>query len=448
MIVGSQNRKLLTLMMLASWLPGLAAQEARRPRAVFMTDGLPIARLAQAPEDAEGVNSSSNETATEPPNLQTVELVQKRIGDISNDVSMEAAVKERLLATLTELVTQLKRKRAADDELAAIEKALDSMADSKRLAQRQAEEEAEATIPDSRWLPIEKLYERKAEAASSLAAARQELDGIVEQIDGREQRIANLPDEMTRTRDEIESLNASSVAAVEGDLESQIFNARTRLREAKLEAAQAQLSAFERERAMLEAQKELLPLQRKAAEKIVALEEAELAIWGNALSKKRQYQIEQDLTLHEQELPELGMAKDESLVLRLKKQWLTLVEETEAIQRRISRAEDVKADLSKTLAGAEFTIKNSRDTGRGLSSSDGIDLQLKRRSVPNEAELKLQIQELDEEIQTTRDLKAQVELTVEGLADDPESLVSTGGGGALAPPGARPARERAWLRSV
>ncbi|MEQ8846023.1 MAG: mechanosensitive ion channel [Phycisphaerales bacterium] len=229
--------------------------------------------------------------------------VQERIAQVEADESLEAPVREALLAPLRAAAAALE---ARDQALAERQQLLDAAASAPgRLEQLRAELDQPVALPefdDFGQRPADEALEAiralLAEAEARLAAAEAEQDRLRTEAATREVRLAEGPAQLVALREDLTEA-ATALATLPEDPDDPVAQVRRWQQEAEAAALAARIARLEAELASYSARRDLLPLRRTlaqrkaatAAEIIGTLREAETEA-ANRVARQAQQQAE------------------------------------------------------------------------------------------------------------------------------------------------------------
>ncbi|MCC9658115.1 mechanosensitive ion channel [Rhodopirellula sp. JC737] len=377
----------------------------------------------QAEDGGTGTAETGGDTAIIKPkhrdDLSTVDAVAAEIEKVNNDAGMDAEFKTKLLETLNSLQQVLKSKQEAINSIAAGEKSLLSLADEKKRYKSLASQETSAQTPVvDRYMELEQIQQKQAEANLALGAARSKLQKVEADILARKDRLEKLPELIVEQRKKIEELSTQTVGELSGDPDGQLRAIREVELKERLEEARQRLAMFQQEQTLYESQSDLMPLMKTAAEKEVAEAEAKARAWSAILADKRQSEISKDLDRYKQELSKEGKSPDNSLILSLENSWLKIAGEKDRINRMF---DDEKAELDSLMTrDAEVTKKIEENAAgkNGQSSTLGVELLLLKNKLPPLGPIRARVDELRQRVEKNRALHTQLELTLEGILDN------------------------------
>ncbi|TWU04022.1 mechanosensitive ion channel domain-containing protein [Neorhodopirellula pilleata] len=365
--------------------------------------------------------ASGAETETTPPSvipLTNAEAVATEIKRVTDDVTLDENMRERMLSALKEIDAMLANQRQAANELAAYKKSLSRIAIDKEIASRNANREiSQPPEINGRALSIEELKQYEIKAGANLAAAREDLQQADLAITNRKRRLEKLPGEIAARRRELEVLEASSIGELSDDPGGTFRRVRETLRESQIASTRQTLDALQAEQLLLESQVDLLPLRKAAEAKNVI--EAELAYnqWSAFIQKLRQNQVTKELKEYQSEIEKSGGDVNASQALKLKDEWVEIIGETDQADRMLAKEEVETKKWAENLAKTELDIAEANISGEQLSSGVGLQLQLMKNRLPSVQAISRQIATIDENIEQRRELQRQVELTLEGIDD-------------------------------
>ncbi|WP_404310042.1 mechanosensitive ion channel domain-containing protein [Neorhodopirellula lusitana] len=375
-------------------------------------------RFQSEAESGKGTPGKAPAVSIDPESLTNPEAVAAEAKRITEDTSLDSNLRDRILASLKDIDTTLAKQRTAADEQAAFKKSLSKIAIDKGIATRNAKREVKPTEEvNGRSMSLEELKQYEIKASTNLAAAREALQKADSAIIARKSRLEKLPGEITKVRQEIDALEASSIGELNDDPNGQLKLVREAGRRAEIAAAKQRLESMQTEQLLLEAQVDLLPLRKEAEEKNVLEAEMEFNRWSAVIQKMRQNQVTIELQKYEKELERTNTDASISQVLKLKDIWVKIIGETDQTDRLLTkeRAETVK--WAERLTDTQKKIAEANTEGEQLSSSVGLQLQLLKNRLPSTTSISRQIATIDQVIEERRDLQRRVELTLEGIDD-------------------------------
>ncbi|WP_037246144.1 mechanosensitive ion channel domain-containing protein [Rhodopirellula baltica] len=374
-------------------------------------------------DDATGTAASGGGTADAKPkatnDLNSVEAVAAEIESVTNDANMDPMLKNRLLESLKSLQAVLTARQEAVNRIASYEKSLLSIAEEKRRFKALANQEVSIQAIDvDRYMAIEQIQQKQAEASLSLDAARSKLQKIESDITARKETLEKLPEQIVQTRKEIESLTGETIGEIKDDPDGRLRHVREIETKAKLDEARQRLAAYQQQQTLLESQGDLLPLMKTATEKEVAEAEAKARAWSATLAKKRQSEIAKDLKEFRRTMEADGGDPSESLILSLEERWMRIAGEKDRISRSLNDERAELDSLSDRRTKITTNLEENITASGGLTSTLGVELLLLKNKLPALAPINSRIAELRKSIETNRALQTQLELTLEGILDN------------------------------
>ncbi|MFG0286843.1 MAG: mechanosensitive ion channel domain-containing protein [Rhodopirellula sp. JB044] len=375
----------------------------------------PIQASGTSTEEDAGKTETSKPAEQVP--LTNSEAVANEIDRVSKDDSLDPMLRDLIVTSLTELGKVLGVKQTASDAIAGYEKALARIERDKRDAKEESERPLEVPDEFDDYLTIDELKQKLILAKSDVVAALEKSQKADAAIATRKARLEKLPGEISALRQEIETLESSSVGELNDDPEGQLRHVREALLAAQLASAKQRLDAALREQMLHEAQAELLPLQSAAAQRNVRQAEMVQDRWSAILQMQRQSQIETELQDYKEEIVKAGGSTDSSQILKLKDVWIEIIGETDQADRMLAK-EKIQTDTwADRLTETQSQIAEANRTGERLSSSEGLQLQLLKNRLPSLSQIGDQISKIDQTIDKRRDLQRQLELTLQGIDD-------------------------------
>ena len=360
--------------------------------------------------------------ATEPtspedrPPLTTIESVTKRLEQVQANAAVPEETRQRLVETLTGILDALRRRAAETEEAASHQQAIDDVGERLTRVRAGAERPVEPVGGPPAFLPIGRVREGKAEADAELAAAREQLQRTQRTIQERQTIKETLPTQIQEQRNRIAELEATAVPVPAEDPDGELLQARQALRAAEIEAARARLQKLNRYQQRIEAESELLPLEEQAARNAVQRAEAEAKAWSEALSRRRESQLQEELRSYRQALEQAGIDPQTSLVLgrdELREHWLYVVGETAAYEQLVARETSQVDAFRETLSGFQEQIREHREAGRSLGGSLGLRLRLEKNSLPPIRQIQQAIREIDDKIERAELRRSDATLVLE-----------------------------------
>jgi len=362
--------------------------------------------------------TATTDPAGEPVSLTNADAVAQEIERIKADESLDPMLQDRLLASLDELVKVFAAQQTAADALATNQKSLDRIENDKVIAEEAAAQKLVTPEEiDEEGLSVDEVKRNELEANTVLSAARERLQKAEAMIVNRKARLEKLPAEISGLRREIETIESSSSGELNDDPDGRLRAVRESLRTSQLTVARQKLETLLREQMLHEAQSELLPLQRAAEERTVGQAELDYDQWSRLLKKQRESQIRNSLSDYQDELDTNGGDSENSLILRLKDEWIQIIGETDQADRMLAKEKLDTDKWSKSLIETQTQIDDAIRSGESLSSGVGLQLQLLKNRLPSLDHLSDQIVSVDTLIEERRDLQRQLELTLEGIDD-------------------------------
>ncbi|WDQ19284.1 mechanosensitive ion channel domain-containing protein [Rhodopirellula sp. P2] len=374
-------------------------------------------------DDSSGTAATGGGATEAPPkpksDLSSVEAVAAEMESVNNDAILDPMLKNRLLESLKSLQAVLTARQEAGNRVASYEKSLLSIAEEKkRYKTLAAQDVVVKPIEADRYMAIEQIQQKQAEASLSLDAARSKLQKVESDITARKETLEKLPEQIVQTRKEIEKLAGETIGEINDDPDGRLRHVREIELKAKLDEARQRLAAYQQQQTLFESQGDLLPLMKTAAEKELAEAEAKAQAWSATLAKKRQSEIGKDLKDFKRQLEAKGDDPEDSLILSLQERWIRIAGEKDRISRTLN---DESAELDKL---SERRTKISKDieeniaTSGGLTSTLGVELLLLKNKLPSLTPINARITELRQDIESNRALQTQLELTLEGILDN------------------------------
>ncbi|WP_339887775.1 MULTISPECIES: mechanosensitive ion channel domain-containing protein [Rhodopirellula] len=374
-------------------------------------------------DDATGTAASGGGTAEAKPkansDLNSVEAVAAEIESVNNDANMDPMLKNRLLESLKSLQAVLTARQEAVNRTASYEKSLLSIAEEKKRFKTLANQEVSVQpINVDRYMAIEEIQQKQAEASLSLDAARSKLQKIESDITARKETLEKLPEQIVQTRKEIESLTGETIGEIKDDPDGRLRHVREVETKAKLDEARQRLAAYQQQQTLLESQGDLLPLMKTATEKEVAEAEAKARAWSATLAKKRQSEIAKDLKEFRRTMEAEGGDPSESLILSLEERWMRIAGEKDRISRSLNDEAAEVDSLSERRTKITTNLEENIKASGGLTSTLGVELLLLKNKLPALGPINSRIAELRKSIESNRALQTQLELTLEGILDN------------------------------
>ncbi|MEP5990628.1 mechanosensitive ion channel domain-containing protein [Rhodopirellula bahusiensis] len=374
-------------------------------------------------DDATGTPATGGGTADAKPkltsDLSTVEAVAAEIDSVNNDATMDTMLKNRLLESLKSLQAVLTARQDAVNRVASYKKSLLSMAEEKKRYKTLASQEVSLQpIEVDRYMAIEQIQQKQAEANLSLGAARSKLQKIESDITARKETLEKLPEQIVQTRKDIETLSGETIGEIKDDPDGRLRAIRVIELNAKLDEARQRLAAYQQHQTLLETQGDLLPLIKTAAEKEVTEAEAKARAWSASLAKKRQSEIAKDLKDFQRKVEAEGGDPSESLILSLEDRWMRIAGEKDRISRSLNDERLEVGSLSERLTKIKKDIDDNISASGGLTSTLGVELLLLKNKLPALSPITTRISDLRKSIESNRALQTQLELTLEGILDN------------------------------
>ncbi len=367
---------------------------------------------ADAAEEAEPEPASAAE-AVEP---VTVDSVTKRLEAVKGDESIDPLRKEPLVETLSGTLESLRQRVADAEEAARHKSALEDV--SSRMAKARAEAEAASNPVEGppAYLPITRVREGKSAADTEVAEARDQLQRVQKTIQERQSVKDSLPSQIQEARSRVADLESGAVPELADDPEGRLRRAREAKRLADLEAARQRLERLTQYQRLIEAETDLLPLQEKAAKTRLQKAEAEAKAWAEALSKRRESQLQGSLNRYRAELEREGIAPDRSLLLGrkdLQEYWFYIVGETSEYDQQQNREASRAKEYRDSLTDIREQIAEHREKGRALGGSLGLRLRLEKNSLPTVRQIQTEIAEVDAKIEMAEVKRSEATLVLE-----------------------------------
>lgn len=366
------------------------------------------------------------------PPLNTIEGATKRLEAIQADAAMDSAVKERLVESLNAILESLRRRAADAEEVTRHRAALEDVASRITQAHSQAEVPPEPVVGPSPYLPIVLVREGKVEADAEVAAARDRLQRLLKTIQERQVAKETLPTQIQKERTRISELESTPVPEQPDGADALSGRVMEAKRVVDLEAARERLRKLTLYQRLIDAENELLPLQEKVAKSRLQRAEAHAKAWSEALSKRRESQLQGSLSRYKAELEREGIDPQKSLVLSqesLREYWHYIVGETAQYEQQLTREASRAEGYQQTLTDIQEQIEEHRKTGRALGGSLGLQLRLEKNSLPPVREITREVADIDAKIEVAEVKRAEATLVLESArryADE-----SFGGGGTI-----------------
>jgi potassium efflux system protein len=374
----------------------------------------------QADEASGAAANGTKESVPQPKNdLSNVEAVAAEIESVNNDATLDPMLKTRLLDSLKSLQAALTARQEAVNRVASYEKSLLSIAEEKKRYKTLAAQEVVITpIETDRYMAIEQIQQKQAEASLSLDTARSKLQKIESDIAARKESLEKLPEQIVQARKEIEALSSETIGEINDDPDGRLRHVREADLKARLEVARQRLAAYQQQQTLLESQADLLPLMKTAAEKELAEVEAKAQAWSAILAKKRQSEISKDLRDFKRKMEANGGDPSQSLILSLEDRWMRIAGEKDRISRSLNDETAELDKLSERRSKIEKDLEENLSASGSLSSTLGVELLLLKNKLPNLTPIKARIVELRQSIESNRALQTQLELALEGILDN------------------------------
>ena len=368
-------------------------------------------------------------TSTTGANQAAISETQTTLNVITEDTTIDPALKERLLSTYRSTLDALRSYATDTERIATFAKsaalAPEKLADARAKAKQPAKTFAGPANADR--LPLEDLRQRRSEAEAELAGNRQ----IVQSLEGsqreRELRRVQLPKLIADARMSYETAQATPLPDVDEDPQGMLLAAREAERNAKLQSLRQNTESLTQELATIDAEAELLPALIEVARGNLTFAEQSLRFWSDQLSAQKQYRVENEIDEHEQSLLSDGIDDSASIVLRLKKQWIDVLREQSRWERKLTREQSRFAELNDTIKSTQAEIDRDIQAGRGLRSGLGLKLQMARERLPSSSGLSDEMSNVDSEIDTGRALQSMLEMTLENLRTGTNQGIGIGG---------------------
>jgi potassium efflux system protein len=361
-------------------------------------------------------------------NLPTGEQVQSRQTQLATATTVAEADKKVLEETYSRIQENLRqlaeisvRRKKLTEQLERIPQELKST--------KFELEQAPLAIPQvADNVPLERIRQLKSQKDAELAAARATQSDQRSRFDNRNSRRTQASEQVTSLRTKLQEFEATPAPdASNPELSPQLLEALQWDRQVSLELTREKLQFYQQDLLASEAEEELLPLQVQLSARNVARLEEEVALLAQAISSRRESQVENTLRVHAESLLADNLTAEQSVVLRLGNIWTDVVRQHGQAEREKRASLALNENLSRDLAQTRETIRKDLLADGALRSGLGMKLQRQRGRLPDVSDIKLQIAAVDARIEEMGALQAQLQLTIDelngrGLRDGPTIL--------------------------
>jgi len=357
-----------------------------------------------------------------------IENLQSRQAAVAARQDIEAATRARIDDTYKRAIDELKRAATLRSEIAALRKAMvDAPAQIAQLEKRLEAEQPRGVQPDPLppvdALGTDEVVQRVTDARLARDEAQPQVDGLARAAaESDQQLLASLA-----SRDDVQAsltrLRAEPRGAV--PLSTPLGEAVDALRGARIEALQAQLEWLDRKAANQPASAQITQLRLELARIDLARRQAALNGWLDALSARRQRDVEAaraqaaraeaQLGKHAAVVPTL-IAQNAELGARLAEVTAGLDRARRELSQLRLGAADIDADLSGVERSAAPTTL-SDDTAEELIRRIGALPTAERFSAARAAR--------GAQLQAMTDANREVQREIEGLADLPAAAAAS-----------------------
>lgn len=360
-------------------------------------------------KSAETVEAETSEISLDPADELAEELVQeiveelspkaaiqKQIADVRASESLDAELREKILANLESALESVRITEEQDKQHAGLQQQIQAIPQElARLKALLEEPSSPAEKPDIQSLTLQQIEAQYAEFSDALAKAREtlkkNLDRGAELSDRRKQSQQQLTESEEKQAKLKEQLDAPSP---EGTMEIADAARRSEL-ETRLERLQSKALLLKTQLDLAKASVELQPLQHDLSRREVARLEAEESRWAEALSAKRDREAEMQI----EEAKRIARETDPAL-LQLATENQELAETRSKYATAIDRVAQELRDVREAYAEEDEAFKKieSRVNSIGMTEAIGQLLRTHQRKLGSDRPLRSRAKEIEDEL--------------------------------------------------
>jgi len=345
-----------------------------------------------SPVSAEDSQPVPVETATTPGVDLSIDSVQKRLDEVSQNTQLDEATKEKLKQSYGQCLEQLK---SAEDWGRKASEFIQAVTQTPRLIEELRAKIAEpvqfSTPEISEDATIPQIEQRIAQEDANLQALRTKVSQLEERLVARVDRRTQLPDLIAKERQRLEELRLQESTPVETSESTDVAEAQRMEVLARERCLEKTIAANENELLTFDIRGDLLTLQRDQAVRDVDLQERVVAFYREDLSSRRRKEAERAEEEARKARTEIAQATADPVVQQisdLAHENASLVERRaspEGLLNKLTKTSEQVQSIQQQLEQQKKDLTNiqSRVETVGLNNVIGLMLRKMQSALPN-----------------------------------------------------------------
>jgi len=328
------------------------------------------------------------------PATVTVESIQTRLSELSQDTRLAAEMKPKILATYTNALTWAKiaaeKKKVADDFSAARLAAPELLKEITQSTPAAAAKQSPSILTNT---PLKSLEALLAATDADLAAAAAKLAGAREEPKRRATRRLELATVITETKAKLDELAAIPDPVSGPESNAELLAATSALTAARQQALTAELNAATEELLYLDASSELSTAQADQAARQLSQFDARAELLRQAIAQRRRLDAQAAVAEAERQRQSISPAAPTiPLIAKLATENAALAAQrvgAGSVAKKIEVAsaslEEIRLsarNLDDTFRSIERRVQSLERAGRSIDESTGLLLRKSRANLP------------------------------------------------------------------